>query len=153
MSRQDHHLEIERPYKQEDPLDMDDARKASRRSSQLRRDAEADLRQAINDRAEKEGRYRKLLAKEIVRKRAEHAATLAVDLAKGEDDVRAAMIDFRIAEGMVDAHKERLKTIEGDRSQLKSLIDWSAGIANILREQPDQPVSGTHGTGRPRAVA
>jgi N12 class adenine-specific DNA methylase len=151
VSQADHHLELERPYGEADPLDMDDARKASRRVSEMRRSAEAELRAAIEDRGQKEGAYRKALAQAIVRMRQEHPATVAVDMAKGEDDVQEAMIAFRIAEGMVDAHKERLKTIEGDRSQLKSLIDWSSSIANVLREHGgaghEPSATETHGRG------
>lgn len=145
-----HLLDIERPYKQGDPLDMEDAREASRRSSVLRRQAEAELRAAVEDRAEKEGAYRKALAQKIVELRSECSATEAKERARGEEPVVSKMIEFRVAEGMVDAHKERLKTIEGDRSQLKSLVDYSAGVRAALREAEDRPATETHGSGKPR---
>lgn len=143
MTAADHHLELDRPYKQGDPLDLDDARKASRRCSELRRAAEAELRNAVEECGRKEGAYRQALAKEIVTKRQEHPATVAVDLAKGEKNVNEALVAFRIAEGMVDAHKERLRTIEGERSQLKSLVDWSASISNVLAHADQQTAEQT----------
>lgn len=138
-------LDIERPYQQGDPLDMDDAREASRRSSEMRREAEEALRQAVERRAEAEAEYRKRLAVAIVHKRQEAPATVAKDLAHGEPEVSEAMVAFRIAEGMVDAAKERLRTIEGDRSQLRGLIDFSAGVAAALRDQDDRPATKTYG--------
>lgn len=134
-----HLLDIERPYREGDPLDADDAREASRMSSRLRRNAEAELRQAVENRGNAEGNYRMLLAKAIVRMRQDHPATVAVDMAKGEEDVNKALIDFRIADGMVDAHKERLRSIEGDRSQLRGLIDFSAGVRAALHDRDDSP--------------
>lgn len=129
-----HLLNIERAYKEGDPLDMDDAREASRRSSQMRRQAEADLRAAVENVGKNEGEYRKLLAQEIVRAKTEHGATAALDIAKGEKGVVKALVDFRVSSGMVDAAKERLRTVEGDRSQLRGLIDFSAGVRAVLHE-------------------
>lgn len=129
-----HLLSIERAYSQGDPLDMDDAREASRRSSQMRRQAEADHRAAVEKVGQAEGEYRKLLSQEIVKAKADHGATAALDIAKGDSKVVKALIDFRVASGMVDAAKERLKTVEGDRSQLRGLIDFSAGVRAVLHE-------------------
>lgn len=129
-----HGLDLDRPYKEADPLDMDDAREASRRSSRMRRDAEAELIRRVADRAEKEGAYRMELAKEIVRQKVEHGSTVAKEVAHGERPVFLALVEFKTAEGMVEASKERLKTLEGERSMLKSLIDWSSTIANVLRQ-------------------
>lgn len=130
-----HLLSIERAYAEGDPLDMDDAREASRTSSRMRRAAEAELRQRVEEVGKAEGAYRELLAKEIVAAKADHGATAALDIAKGDAKVVKALIDFRVASGMVDAAKERLKTIEGDRSQLRGLIDFSAGVRAVLHEQ------------------
>lgn len=130
----DHGLELERPYRERDPLDMDDAREASRRVARLRRDAEAQLIRGVKDRATKEGDYRETLAKQIVVQKADHGSTVAKELAHDNADVKKALVEFKIAEGMVDAYKERVRGVEGERSMLKSLIDWSSTIANVLRQ-------------------
>lgn len=138
-------LDLDKPYREQDPLDVDDARTAARRASRMRRDAEATLIDAIDERATKEGVYRETLAKRMVTEKVEHGASSAREFAYGDPKVKKALTEFRIAEGMVDAAKERLKTLEGERSMLKSLIDWSSTIANVLRQaggirhEPDDP--------------
>lgn len=119
-------LDLEQPYELRNPLDMDDARRASREVTKLRRGAEVFLREQVQARAEAEANYRLLLASAIVRMTGTGPATTAVDRAKGEDDVNAALEVFRTAEGMVEAAKERCRGVEGERSLLKSLIDASA---------------------------
>lgn len=126
--------DLDAPYRLDDPLEQRDARLASRRVSQMRRDAEALLRSAVTTRATNEAAYREALAKAIVRAKVDHGASVARELAHEDAAVKKALREFRIAEGMVDAWKERLKSIEGERSMLKSLIDWSATIANVLRQ-------------------
>lgn len=139
-----HHLELERPYQQQDPLDMDDARLASREISRLRRRAEGDYRKAIEERASKEAEYRSALAKAIVRLKVDNASSAAAELARGDDTVKKALIDFRVAEGMVKAQEQRVLGVEGERSMLKSLIDYSARVAWLLqeRETPDGQIHG-----------
>jgi membrane protein involved in colicin uptake len=132
----DHHLTLNAPYQQDDPLEMSDAREASRRMTRIRRDAEAEFRAAIVDRAKKEAAYRQALAEAIVRIKAEgSSSTEATERARGDASVKKALIDFRVAEGMVKAHEERLRGCEGERSQLKSLIDYSARVAQLLLDQ------------------
>lgn len=139
-----HHLELERPYQQQDPLDMDDARLASREISRLRRRAESDYRKAIEDRAHKEAEYRAALSKAIVRLKVDNASSAAAELARGDDTVKQALIDFRVSEGMVKAQEQRVLGVEGERSMLKSLIEYSARVAWLLqeRETPDGQVHG-----------
>lgn len=134
MGKPDHGLDLNRPYAEQDPLDMDDAREAARRAAQLRRDAEAEYRRRIDVAAEAEATYRKLRSKAILAFKGDHGATVARDLADGDDKVAEALVEHLVSKGMVDAMKERLKTLEGERSMLKSLIDWSSSIANVLRQ-------------------
>lgn len=141
----DHFLEIERPYQQSDPLDMDDARRASREVARLRRRTEADYRKAIDDRANKEATYRQKLSEAIVRLKTENASTTAAELARGDSTVKQALVEYRVAEGMVKAYELRLTGIEGERSMLKSLIDYSARVNAALRggdeqRQGEQPI-------------
>ena len=126
-------LDLERPYVERDPLDMDDAREAARRVTRLRRDAEAELRRRARGKAEKEGAYRELRATGILEEKAEHGATIAKELADGRSEVKKALVEWRIEDGLWDAARERVKGVEGERSMLKSLIDWSSTIANVLR--------------------
>ena len=145
----DHGLELERPYKADDPLDMKDGREAARKLARMRRDAEAEMRRRIDERATKEGTYRQTLAKAIVTAKADHGASVARELAHEDAAVKKALVDFRVAEGMVDAMKERLRGLEGERSMLKSLIDWSATIANVLRQTSGESEDRRRETERP----
>lgn len=129
-----HGLDLERPYREQDPLDMDDARLASRRVSRLRRDAEAQLVKRAREKGEKESEYRRLRSIAITEARADGPATTAKEMADGDAEVRRALIEWKVAEGMYDAARERVKGVEGERSMLKSLIDWSSTITNVLRQ-------------------
>lgn len=136
--------DIDEPYRFKDPLDMDDARQASRRVAEIRREAEQAHRDAVRVKAEKEVAYRMAYSAEIVRlKNGGEASTTAAERARGEDAVRDHLKAFRIAEGMVDAAKERLRGIEGERSLLKSLIDASVWMMRGPEARtPDGPVIG-----------
>jgi hypothetical protein len=126
-------LDLEKPYRESDPLDVDDARQASRRASQMRRDAERERIDRGTKKAEAEVAYRKARATAIMRLKMEHGSTVAKELADGEDDVSPLLLEKMKADTLYDAAGERLKTLEGERSMLKSLIDWSSTIANVLR--------------------
>lgn len=130
-----HGLDLERPYREQDPLDMDDARAASRRVSRLRRDAEAQLVKRAREKGEKESEYRRLRSIAITEARADGPATTAKEMADGDSKVRKALVEWKVAEGMYDAARERVKGVEGERSMLKSLIDWSARINEEMRER------------------
>lgn len=132
-------LDLEKPYRElGDPLEIDDARKAAHITARMRRRAEEELARRVQTRAEAEGDYREKLAKEIVIQKAEHGATAAKELAHQDAEVKKALIAFKVAEGMVVAAQERLKGLEGERSMLKSLIDWSATIMNVLRQTGEE---------------
>jgi hypothetical protein len=126
-------LDLEKPYRESDPLDLDDARAASRRASQMRRDAERSLIERGDAKADAEVDYKKARAVAIMRLKIEHGATVAKELADGEDDVSPKLLAKMKADTLYDAARERLKTLEGERSMLKSLIDWSSTVANVLR--------------------
>jgi hypothetical protein len=55
-------LDLETPYRESDPLGMDDARAASRRASQMRRDAERSLIERGDEKADAEVDYKKARA-------------------------------------------------------------------------------------------
>jgi hypothetical protein len=105
----------------EQPLDIDDARRASRRLAELRRDAEDTHQTQVERAAESERVYRKAYAQAFIQ--AEGTA------AEREAKAKAASADEcygrDLAAGMVKVTVERLRGLEGERSQLKSLTEWS----------------------------
>lgn len=105
-----------------DPLDIDDARVAARRLAEKRREAEVHYRKAIEDAADAKREYHKEYAKAIIK--AEGTAAVKEALAKAEAADARYFSD--LADGYVKAQQEVLKTLEGERSMLKSLIDMSA---------------------------
>lgn len=128
-------LDLEKPYRElGDPLAIEDARRAAHITAQMRRRAEEELEKRYRDAAEKEAKYRKELSKVIVKKKADHGSTVAKELALEDENVSKLFIEWKVAEGLVEAGKQRLKGLEGERSMLKSLIDWSATIMNVLRQ-------------------
>jgi hypothetical protein len=113
------------------PLDIDDAREASRRLSTQRREAERTLETLTRDAAEKEAEYRKALAIAFVTA----VGTAAEREALARADVAEKSMARDISAGMVKVQAERLRGLEGERSMLKSLIDWSSRINEEPREQ------------------
>lgn len=121
-------LTLTDPLNVQHALDVNDAREAGRNIVRFRNHALSQHHDFVKAAAEKEAAYHETRAKAIVELKAEHGATAAPKLADGDKRVRDALIAWRIASGLVDASKERLRGIEGDRSTLKSIIDWSASL-------------------------
>lgn len=121
-----------RPLILEDPLDIDQARHASRLLAEQRRGAEQTLESLTRDAADKEAAYRKGLAKAFVGVEGSSAA-------EREANARAKVADLSLARdvaaGMVKVQTERLRGLEGERSMLKSLVEWSARINEETRER------------------
>lgn len=114
------------PLLLENPLEIDDARRASHALAEQRREAERELERRVTDAAEKEKIYRKKLAQSFLTaegasaaQREAHAKAVAADAAYDRD----------LAAGLVKACIERLRGLEGERSQLKSLTEWSARMS------------------------
>jgi hypothetical protein len=114
----------------EQPLDIDDARRASRRLAELRRDAENSHEQFAKEAAEAERTYRKVYSMAFVQatgtaaEREAKAKAIAADEAY-ERDLKASMVKVQV---------ERLRGLEGERSQLKSLTEWSMRLSIDGRE-------------------
>ena len=109
----------------EDPLDMDDARRASRALAGMRRDAEATHESRVEAAADAERTYRRALARAMV---AAEGRTAAEKEAAARAECADAAYTRDLAVGMVKVAQERLKGLEGERSMLKSLIDMSGRI-------------------------
>jgi hypothetical protein len=114
----------------EDPLEIDDARIASRRLSVQRRAAEEQHEQLTQKAAEEERNYRKAFAKAFI----QAEGIDAVSKAKAEAETAEQAYKRDLAAGMVKVTVEQLRGLEGERSQLKSLIEWSMRLQIDGRE-------------------
>lgn len=114
----------------EQPLEIDDARRASRRLAGMRRDAEQAHEDYTKAAAEKERLYRKAYAEAFVRAE----GTAAEREAKAKADASQEAYERDLAAGMVKVCVERLRGLEGERSQLKSLTEWSMRLSIDGRE-------------------
>jgi hypothetical protein len=119
----------------EHPLDINDARVASRRLGEQRRAAETEHERLTKDAAEKERLYRKAYSKAFV----QATGTAAEREAKAKAESADEAYDRDLAAGMVKVTVERLRGLEGERSQLKSLVEWSAKLGVDGRENYGRP--------------
>lgn len=119
------------PLSLEQPLDIDDARRASRRLADQRRHAEDELERIVGEAATAEQEYRKGLAQAFV---GAEGSTAAEREARARAEVADKSYLRDLKQGMVKVATERLRGLEGERSMLKSLIDWSARINEEMRE-------------------
>jgi hypothetical protein len=114
----------------EDPLEIDEARRAARRMSEVRRAAEHDHEQAVEKAADAEAAYRKAYSQAFIKATGTAAEREAIAKADSAKECR----ERDITAGMVKVSVERLRGLEGERSMLKSLMDWSRTIWE--RENP-----------------
>lgn len=121
-----------RPLVLEDPLDVDQARHATRLMANQRREAERFLETVTREAADAEAAYRKGLAKAFADV---DEGTAAFREAKARASVADLSLTRDIKSGMVKVALERLRGLEGERSMLKSLIDWSSRIDEETRER------------------
>jgi predicted solute-binding protein len=119
------------PLLLEQPLAIDEARRASHALAQQRRAAEGELDRLTREAAEAERIARKELARSFLvaegdtaAMREAHARSLAADAFYKRD----------LGVGLVKACIERLRGLEGERAQLRQLSDWS------MRMSLDMPV-------------
>lgn len=108
----------------ERPLEIDEARTAARRMAEQRREAENTLQAQVERAAETEREYRKAFSTAFVNAEGTAAAREAEAKAASADECYAR----DLAAGMVKVQTERLRGLEGERSMLKSLTDWSSRL-------------------------
>ena len=114
----------------ERPLEIDEARTAARRMADQRRSAEEALQQQVQAAALAESDYRKAFSTAFV-----HAeGTAAAREAEAKAASAAECYQRDLSAGMVKVCTERLRGLEGERSMLKSLIDWSSRLRLDERE-------------------
>lgn len=122
------------PLTLEQPLDIDDARRASRRLAELRRAAEDEHERLTKEAAERERDYRRAYSEAFVQAEGTAAEREAKAKAQSADEC----YERDLAAGMVKVAVERLRGLEGERSQLKSLTEWSMRLAIDGREASPQ---------------
>ena len=113
-----------KPLTLAEPLSIDDGRQAAQAISRQRRSVEESLEQAVKDAADAEVEYRKAYANAFI----DADGTAAEREAKAKKASAKECRERDIKAGMVKVMQERLRGLEGERSLLKSLIDWSAGL-------------------------
>lgn len=140
MSNNPSYLSLKRP------LAMDDARDAAHALAEQRRSAEKWHQDLTEEAAEAERDYRKAYADAYMS--AEGTAPAREAAAKKETADKAYERDLKA--GMVKVAAERLRGLEGERSMLKSLVEWSARLDPVAERQPDKfaPVTGAAGVWR-----
>lgn len=119
----------------ERPLEIDEARTAARRMAEQRREAENALQTQVEKAAETERAYRKAFSEAFVNAEGTAAAREAEAKAASADEC----YQRDLAAGMVKVQTERLRGLEGERSMLKSLVDWSSR----LRLDEQETIAGT----------
>jgi hypothetical protein len=109
------------PLTLEQPLEIDDARRAARRLADQRREAETELERQTIRAADAELAYRKAFAVAFI----EAKGTAGEREAKAKDGAGRQARDRDIQQGMVRVLTERLRGLEGERAMLRALMDWS----------------------------
>ncbi len=89
------------------------------------RKAIEDCKLAGEERAKAERAYRSIMTRSLPSIKAQHGATLAVEIAKGEDDIAALREDLEVAEVKDRASFQRVKLAEADRQVLLTMGSWS----------------------------
>lgn len=114
----------------EQPLEISEARTAARAMAAQRREAENTLQRMVEEAAQAESEYRKAFSEVFIA--AEGTAAAREAQAKAESADECYRRD--VAAGMVKVQTERLRGLEGERSLLKSLVDWSSRLRMDERE-------------------
>lgn len=107
------------------PLQIEDAREAAYRASEVQREVENSIRTASADLAEAERAYRKALSRRITELRAELPATVCKDVARGEKAVADLRYTRDVAAGVLEAHRQQGFRRGADRRDLDTLLNWS----------------------------
>jgi len=114
----------------ERPLEIDEARTAARVMASQRREAENTLQQLVTLAADAERDYRKAFSAAFIAAEGTAAAREAEAKAASANECHAR----DVSAGMVKVQTERLRGLEGERSMLKSLVDWSSRLRLDERE-------------------
>jgi hypothetical protein len=108
----------------ERPLEISEARTAARRMAEQRREAENALQAQVERAADTERAYRLAFSRAFVAAE----GTAAAREAEAKAASAGECYERDLAAGMVKVQTERLRGLEGERSMLKSLTDWSSRL-------------------------
>jgi hypothetical protein len=123
------------------PLQIEDAREAAHRASELQRAVEDRIRETSRALAEAERSYRKLLSERILRLKADgNAITACETIAKGMPDVADLRYARDLARGIHDASRQEAFRRGADRADVGRLLEWSR--ARDLRTDAEPPAHG-----------
>lgn len=134
------------------PLEIEDARAAAFRASELQRGVEDSIREHSRGWAAAERAYRQRLAERILEyKAAGNAITACEVIAKGQKDVADLRYARDIARGMFEATKQEAFRRGADRADVHQLLEWSMKRELRVDTQPSD-WSGREVVGAGRAV-
>lgn len=108
-----------------EPYDFAGYKRATMAATREKRGVLKALDDAIVERAEAEGDYARKKSAAVETAKREHGSTVAPDIAKGKDDVAAALERREKARDMVRAWQERSRLCSEDRASLHRLGEWS----------------------------
>lgn len=110
-----------------EPLEIESAREAAHRASEVQREVEDALKRASGQLAEKERLYRKALAEEIMRLHAQEqvAWSACSELARGNPHVADLRYARDVAEGILEATRQQAFRRGAERRDLDTLLNWS----------------------------
>lgn len=112
------------------PFDFSEARQAINQAKAQQTAAEENVKSAYRSFAEARRAYQVALAEAIVRIRAEGAAaTVALDLARGDKAVADLRFKKDVSEGVMEAAKSAIWRHTADRKDLARLVDWSRRVS------------------------
>lgn len=123
------------------PYDFGEAVEATNAAKAAQKSAEENLKTAWRDFGAKRKAYQLKLATKIVElKAAGNAATLALDLAKGDPEVARLRYEKDVAEGVKEAALSALWRHSGDRKDLREFIQWSKTVdIRVHLHDEDEP--------------
>lgn len=108
------------------PLEIEDARQAAYRASELQREVEDSMREASRKLAECERTYRLALTTRILELKIEgYAITMCGEIARGDKEVARLRYERDVAEGVFDAAKQQAFRRGADRKDIDTLLNWS----------------------------
>lgn len=108
------------------PLEIEDAREAAHRASELQREVEDAIREAARDAANRERAYRQALSVRILELHAEGTAiTACSEIARGESTVANLRYQRDVAEGVLEAARQQAFRRGADRRDVGVLLTWS----------------------------
>jgi hypothetical protein len=123
------------------PLEIEDARLAAFKASELQKDVETKLKRASADLANKERVYRRALTIRMLELKSDSVAVTACEtIAKGEESIAQLRYDRDVARGALKAVAQQAFRRGADRKDINLLLEWS--MKRDLRTDTPPPDGG-----------